>query len=131
MPSSRMPSSLTSRPALLLLDLLAVMAFAALGRASHGEDLAGTLVTAAPFAVGAGVGALAGRTWRAPLAWRSGLVTWAGAALLGLLLRAALTGRLPLSFAVIATATLGVLLLGWRGAVRLGARLAARSRVGA
>jgi Protein of unknown function (DUF3054) len=112
-----------SRPALLLLDLAAVVAFAALGRASHGEDLAGTLITAAPFAAGAGVGTLVARSWRDPLAWHAGLVVWAGAAVVGLFLRAAVTGRLPLSFAIIATISLGVLLLGWRGAVRLvGAR---------
>jgi hypothetical protein len=106
-----------------VLDAVAVVAFAALGRASHAEsilgDLAGTLLTAAPFVAGAAVGTLAGRTWRDPLAWRSGLAVWAGAAVVGLALRAALTGRLPLSFAVVAAVSLGVLVLGWRGIARL------------
>ncbi len=111
------------RPALLALDLLAVLVFAAIGRASHAEDLTGTLLTAAPFALGAGVGALVARSWRAPLAWRSGLITWAGAVVVGLALRAVLYERLPLSFAIVATVSLGVLLLGWRGLARLvGAR---------
>ncbi|MEJ2889966.1 DUF3054 domain-containing protein [Actinomycetospora aeridis] len=103
----------------LALDAVAVVVFAALGRTSHAEDLTGTLVTAAPFLVGAAVGTLAARTWRDPLAWRSGLAVWAGAAVVGLALRAASTGRLPLSFAIVATVSLGVLVLGWRGIARL------------
>ena len=95
------------------------MAFAVLGRASHAADLTGTLLTAAPFVAGAAVGTLAGRTWRDPVAWRSGLAVWAGAAIVGLVLRAAVTGRLPLSFALVATISLGVLVLGWRAVARL------------
>ncbi|MFC5140274.1 DUF3054 domain-containing protein [Actinomycetospora rhizophila] len=110
----------------LALDAVAVLAFAAAGRTSHAEDLAGTLLTAAPFLAGAAVGALAGRTWRDPLAWRSGLAVWAGAVVVGLVLRAALTGRLPLSFAIVATVSLGVLVLGWRGAVHLVGHVRAR-----
>jgi hypothetical protein len=111
------------RAAWIALDAVAVVAFEALGRASHAEsilgDLAGTLLTAAPFVAGAAVGTLAGRTWRDPLAWRAGLVVWGGAVLVGLPLRAAVTGRLPLSFAIVATVSLGVLVLGWRAIARL------------
>ncbi|MDD7939019.1 DUF3054 domain-containing protein [Actinomycetospora lutea] len=117
------PTTTRRRAVWSALDAAAVLAFAALGRASHAEsvlaDLIGTLLTAAPFVVGAAVGTLAGRTWRDPLAWRSGLAVWAGAVVVGLVLRAALTGRLPLSFALVATASLGVLVLGWRGVARL------------
>jgi hypothetical protein len=109
----------TRHGAWIALDAVAVVAFAALGRASHAEDLAGTLVTAAPFAAGAVVGTLAARTWRDPLAWRSGLCVWAGAVVVGLPLRAAVTGRLPLSFALVATTALGVFVLGWRAIGRL------------
>jgi len=109
----------TRRAGWIALDAVAVVAFAALGRASHAEDLTGTLVTAAPFAAGAVVGTLAARTWRDPAAWRSGLAVWAGAVVIGLPLRAAVTGRLPLSFAIVATTALGVLVLGWRAIDRL------------
>ncbi|GLZ45047.1 hypothetical protein Acsp06_12320 [Actinomycetospora sp. NBRC 106375] len=109
----------TRRAGWIVLDAVAVVAFAALGRASHAEDLAGTLLTAAPFVAGAAVGTLAGRTWRDPLAWGSGLVVWAGAVVVGLPLRAAFTGRLPVSFAIVATVSLGVLLLGWRAIARV------------
>jgi hypothetical protein len=110
-------------------DLVAVVVFAAIGRSSHDEsgDLLGLAGTAAPFAVGL-VAAWALPTVRAnPPALRSGLVVWAGAAVLGLALRAAFTGRLPLSFAVVTVIALGVLLVGWRGltaAVRVGRRRA-------
>ncbi|MHC1560367.1 DUF3054 domain-containing protein [Actinomycetospora sp. C-140] len=107
-----------TRRAWIALDAVAVVAFAALGRASHAEDLTGTLLTAAPFVAGAAVATLAGRTWRDPLAWGSGLAVWAGAVVVGLPLRAAFTGRLPVSFAVVATVSLGVLVLGWRAVAR-------------
>jgi hypothetical protein len=50
-----------------------------------------------------------------PSGLRAGGVVLAGAVVLGLLLRLGFTGRLPLSFAVVATLSLAVLLLGWRG----------------
>ena len=113
------------RPALLALDAVAVLAFAAIGRSSHEEGTAvlGVLVVAAPFLVGATVGGVLGRSWRAPLAWRSGLATWAGAVVVGLALRAVIYDRLPLSFAIVATVALGVLVLGWRAVARLVTRV--------
>jgi hypothetical protein len=100
-------------------DAVAVVVFAAVGRMSHAEpdDLLGLLGTAAPVAV-----------WASPLVradpagFRAGAVVAAGTAVLGLLLRAGFTGRLPVSFAVVATVSLAVLLLGWRGIAALVAR---------
>jgi len=45
----------------------------------------------------------------------------------GLVLRAGFTGRLPLSFAVVATISLAVLLLGWRGLAAVVSRTAHRA----
>jgi hypothetical protein len=118
------------RAGLIAVDAVAVLAFAAIGRASHDEAVGGVLATAAPFLVGALVGVLVGRTWRAPLTWRSGVFTWIGAAAIGLALRFALTGRLPLSFVLVATVALGVLVLGWRGAGHLVAVTGCRRRRG-
>jgi hypothetical protein len=104
-------------PALAIVaDLVAVVVFAAIGRMSHGEpdDLLGLLVTATPFLVGV----LA--TWATPLVRahpvgvRAALTVWAGTVVIGLILRAGFTERLPLSFAVVTAVSLGVLLLGWR-----------------
>lgn len=106
--------------ALALIDLLAVLVFAAIGRRSHDESgaLLGVLTTAGPFLVGAVVGGLVARSWRDPLSWRSGIAVWIGAVVIGLALRAVLYERLPLSFALVATISLAVLVLGWRGVVR-------------
>ena len=48
-------------------------------------------------------------------------------AAIGLLLRAGFVGRLPLSFAVVATLSLAVLLLGWRGLAALVSKTAHRA----
>ena len=117
-----------TRPALLALDAVAVLVFAAVGRTSHVEELTGTLATAAPFLVGALVGVVAARCWRDPLAWRSGLAVWVGAIVVGLALRGVVTGRLPPSFAVVATVALAVLVLGWRVVARLAVTVRARRR---
>jgi hypothetical protein len=98
-------------------DLVAVIVFVAIGRMTHErpDDLLGLAATAAPFAIGV-VAAWATPIVRAhPQTLRVGLVVWAGAAVLGLALRAGFTGQLPLSFAVVTILSLGVLLLGWRG----------------
>jgi hypothetical protein len=102
----------------LAADLVAVVVFAAVGRMTHArpDDLLGLAGTAAPFAIGVVVAWVTPVVRAQPLGLRAGLVAWAGAAVLGLALRAAFTGQLPVSFAVVATLSLGVLLLGWRGA---------------
>jgi hypothetical protein len=104
-------------PALALAaDAVAVVVFAAIGRASHAQpdDLLGLLGTAAPFLVGL-VASWATPVVRAhPAGFKAGLAVWAGTAVVGLAVRAAFTGGLPLSFAVVTVIALGVLLLGWR-----------------
>ncbi|MCD2197149.1 DUF3054 domain-containing protein [Actinomycetospora endophytica] len=112
---------MTSRTSLLaLVDALAVLMFAAIGRRSHDEGLAvvGIVEVAAPFLAGGLVAALAVRSWRDPLAWRSGIAVWLGAVVIGMLLRWAFVDNPPLSFIVVATISLAVLVLGWRGVVR-------------
>jgi Protein of unknown function (DUF3054) len=107
-------------------DAVAVVVFAAVGRLSHGEpdDLIGLVATAAPFGVGL-VAAWASPVVRhEPASWRAGAVALVCVAGIGLLLRAGFLGRLPLSFAVVATVSLAVLLLGWRGLAALVSRTA-------
>ena len=112
-------------------DVVAVIVFAAVGRASHDEsaDVVGLLATAAPL----GLGLLA--AWATPLVrarpagLRAGLAVLVSTVVIGLLVRLAFLGRLPLSFAIVATCALGVLLLGWRGLSALVAhRVAQRVR---
>ena len=102
-------------------DAVAVVVFAAVGRLSHGEadDLLGLVGTAAPFGVGLVAAWATPVVRRDPAAWRAGAVAVVCTAGIGLLLRWGFTGRLPLSFAVVATVSLAVLLFGWRGVAAL------------
>lgn len=117
----------TVRPAAVTLaagaDVLAVLAFAAVGRRTHAEvDAWGTLTTALPFLLGLLVGWLVVRAWRAPLRLPVGVAVWVSVVVVGLGVRAAFTHRLPLTFALVATVSLALLLLGWRAMAHLVAR---------
>jgi hypothetical protein len=105
--------------------------FAATGRRSHSEavDATGVLTTAAPFLAGLVVGWLAARAWRMPLGWRTGAAVWLGTVVIGLAARAAFTHRLPLTFVLIAAASLAILLLGWRAVVLAMVRVRRRGRL--
>jgi hypothetical protein len=108
-----------------LADAACVVAFAALGRASHeeGSAVGGTLEVAAPFLVGGALGWAVARGWTAPVSLRIGAAVWAGALVGGMLLRnlAWDRGTAP-SFVIVTAIVLGLLLLGWRLALRLRAR---------
>lgn len=117
------------------LDAALVLVFAVIGRSSHAEGLdpSGVWGTAWPFLAGLGVGWLAARAWRHPLApWPTGVVVWAATLVVGMLLRFATGQGTALAFVVVASITLAVLLIGWRGIASAVARLArSRSRVDA
>lgn len=100
-----------------VIDVVAVLAFAVAGRRTHAEGGAvlGLLATAGPFLVALAAGWVLARGWRRPVSMRTAMILWPVTVVGGLALRAAFTGRLPLSFAVVTAAVLGVLLLGWRG----------------
>lgn len=114
----------------LVADLVAVVVFAAIGRASHGEDgLAGLVVTAAPF-LAAALAAWATPWARAePVSLRAGLLTVGVTAVLGLVLRWGFTGYPPpWSFVLVTIVSLAVLMLGWRAVAALTrSRVAGRS----
>ncbi|ANG86430.1 hypothetical protein A8L33_14665 [Microbacterium aurantiacum] len=104
-----------------LVDGVAVIAFAATGRASHGEAvLAGLAITAWPFLVALAVGWLVALAWRRPLApIRTGIPIWVITVALGMLLRAASGQGTALAFVIVAALTLGLLLIGWRALATL------------
>jgi hypothetical protein len=109
------------------LDAAAVLLFAGIGRASHTEGVSplGVVLTAWPFVAGAALGWAA--AWsgyrRPPLSPLHGIPVWLGAVGLGMALRA-LTGHgVAPAFVLVASAALGLLLLGWRAAAT---RLVAR-----
>jgi hypothetical protein len=117
----------------LLLDAVLVVAFAAIGRATHDGDVLGPgglglAETAWPFLVALGVGWLASLAWRRPTApLRTGVPVWATTVAGGMLLRAVAGQGVALAFVVVATATLLVLLVGWR-AIAAGVRRTRRPR---
>lgn len=117
------------------LDAALVLVFTVIGRSSHAEGLdpSGVWGTAWPLLAGLGVGWLAARAWRHPLApWPTGVVVWAATLVVGMLLRFATGQGTALAFVVVASITLAVLLIGWRGIASAVARLArSRSRVDA
>ena len=107
---------------ILLVDAVLVVVFSVVGRSSHAEGLgpAGVWGTAWPFLAGLAGGWLAARAWRHPLAvWPTGLAVWAGALVVGMLLRLASGQGVALAFVIVAALTLALLLIGWRGLARL------------
>lgn len=101
----------------MVLDVCCVLIFVIIGRASHtkGESLAGIASTSWPFLAALGVGWLAARGWRRPLAIRpEGLVIWLCTVALGMVLRVVSGQGTAIAFIVVALAFLALALLGWR-----------------
>ncbi len=105
-------------PWALLLDLVLVVVFAAIGRASHAEQNAvvGALATAAPFLVGtlAGWALVRTRSHTWPLTVGTGIPVWLSTLVLGMVLRVLFGGSTAFSFILVAGSALAILLLGWR-----------------
>ncbi|MCB4207522.1 DUF3054 domain-containing protein [Arthrobacter sp. UM1] len=100
-----------------VLDVVLVLAFAAIGRSSHGEspDPVGILTTAWPFLAGLALGWLVSRSWRAPHALApAGLTVWLGTLAFGMALRAVTGGGVAVSFIIVAGVFLALVLLGSR-----------------
>lgn len=114
----------------VIVDAVLVLIFAAIGRASHGEDPAGFLLTAWPFLValllGHAVAALLPSRPRRPwsLAW--GGVVWGVTVVGGLLLRVAAGDTAQVPFIIVTALVLGVFLVGWRAVTALLRRSRAR-----
>lgn len=110
-------------PVAAVLDVVLVLVFAAVGRASHDEGglVSGTLLTALPFLVGAAAGwaLVRWRSKRWPLTFGTGIPVWAATVLVGMLLRAVAGAGTAPSFVLVGAAILAALLLGWRLAADL------------
>ncbi len=97
------------------IDVVLLVAFVLIGRASHGEDLLGTLVTLWPFLVGLVAGWLVARAWRSPRKVApTGVIIWASTVVIGMLLRVASGQGIEPSFVVVASLVLALFLVGWR-----------------
>lgn len=107
----------------IIVDIVFVLIFAAIGRASHGENPVGFILTAWPFVIALLVGhLLAGllparprRPWS--LLW--GVVVWAVTVAGGMLLRVLSGDTAEVPFIIVATLVLGAFLVGWRAVAGL------------
>lgn len=99
------------------LDVVAVVAFATLGRRSHDEGLGvvGVVDTAAPFLLGLVLAWVVLRAWRRPTHLATGLGVAAITVVVGMVLRrTAFDEGTAASFVVVATLFLTTAMLGWR-----------------
>jgi Protein of unknown function (DUF3054) len=106
----------------LAADIVCVIVFCTIGRRSHAEGLTvtGIAETAWPFLSGTAIGWLVSLAWRRPRALiPTGVAVWICTVVVGMLLRKATSAGVAPSFVVVASISTGVLLLGWRGAVRV------------
>ena len=105
----------------IAVDVICILIFAIVGRSSHqeGTDLLGVAQTAWPFLAGCLIGTVIGRTWRHPFALKSGVAVWLGTVIGGLTLRVLTGAGVQLSFIVVASSVLALLLIGWRAGLRL------------
>lgn len=101
----------------IVLDIVFVLIFAIIGRASHREslDVVGILSTFWPFLVGLAIGWLASQAWRRPFGVAlPGLSIWLITVIGGMLFRVVSGQGTALAFVIVATVVLGILLVGWR-----------------
>jgi peptidoglycan/LPS O-acetylase OafA/YrhL len=105
----------------IAVDVICILVFAIVGRSSHQEatDLLGVAHTAWPFLAGCLLGTLIGRTWRRPYDLASGVAVWLGTVIGGMTLRMLTGAGVELSFVLVASIVLGLLILGWRAGLRL------------
>lgn len=113
----------------IAVDVICILIFAIVGRSSHQEatDLLGVAHTAWPFLAGCLLGTLIGRTWRRPYALTSGVAVWLGTVVGGMTLRVLTGGSVQLSFIVVASCVLALLIIGWRAGLRLIQRARAKT----
>jgi hypothetical protein len=119
-----------------VVDVVAILVFAILGRSSHDEanTLLGVLSTAWPFLAGATIGHAVCRI-AAPLggdaaARRPGVVVWAGTLVGGTVLRLASGDTAAWTFVVVAGVVLALFLVGWRSLFRKVQRARTRTDAG-
>jgi hypothetical protein len=122
------------RPVLaFVLDVVFVIVFAAVGRASHDEanPVLGALRTAWPFLVGTVLGWAVVRVMRKgwPVDVGPGITVWFATLVVGMVLRRLTEAGTAPSFVAVAALVLAALLVGWRAlAAGAAGRVAARQR---
>lgn len=113
-----------AKPVVILIDVVLVVVFCVIGRLSHASgilgDIPGTLGTIWPFLVAMLLAHAVVLFRRARLErMLPGTVIWAITVVVGLLLRALGGQGTALPFIIVATLTLALFLIGWRGILAL------------
>ncbi|MFJ6678772.1 DUF3054 domain-containing protein [Microbacterium sp. NPDC091382] len=110
------------------IDVVLVVVFAAVGRASHDEaPISGLATTAGPFAAALVVGWIVSLAWRSPQAVvRTGIPVWIVTVAGGMILRAVTGQGVQVAFVIVAASVLLLMIVGWRVAATLVARRRAR-----
>lgn len=102
----------------IVLDVVITLVFVLIGRGTHNADptLGGLLIAWWPFLAALALGWLVTLAWRHPFGpvW-PGLGLWAITVAGGMLFRTLSGQGTALAFVIVATVTLGILLVGWRG----------------
>ena len=107
--------------AAVVVDLVVVLVFVAIGRRNHHEEstVSGYVGTVAPFAIALAFRWFVSRAWRAPVEARTGYVLWIGTVVVGMLLRKfVFDDGTATAFVIVATVFLGAGINLWRLAVR-------------
>jgi len=107
------------------IDVVMIIVFAALGRASHdsGTPIGGTLRVAAPFIIGYLIAAAVTRLDLKPYSIMAGARVWLVGMVLGMLIRRVVFDRgTATAFVIVAFVTTAVLFIGWRLLARRGLR---------
>lgn len=106
----------------IVIDLVLVVVFAAIGRASHAEalDPAGLARTALPFLAGTLLAWITLMMRRAPgTTLGGGVFVWAITLIGGMVFRVLIGDTIAVAFVIVAAISLSVLLLGWRAVLWL------------
>ncbi|KJL21174.1 hypothetical protein RN51_02188 [Microbacterium oxydans] len=107
----------------VVVDVVLVLVFAAIGRASHDENPAGFLLTAWPFVIavlaGHALAALLPGRPRRPWSLLWGAVVWIVTVVGGMLIRVLSGDTAEVPFIIVATLVLGAFLVGWRAIAAL------------
>lgn len=109
-----------SWPIAVAADAVAILVFAAIGRANHHESTGtpGIWHTAWPFLLGAALGLAATAYARiSPLSLRAGVRVWIWTLVIGMVVRAASGAGTAIAFVIVAAIVLAGFLVGWRAAL--------------
>lgn len=99
-------------------DVLSILIFVVIGRRSpNGSNSAirAVVEVAAPFLIALALGWFVQRLWTRPLRVEHGIILWLITVTFGLILRRSMFDRgTAVSFMIVATVFLGLLIVGWR-----------------